>query len=341
MVAEARKQEAPLISICIGTFNRSQKVYKLVNDILLYPGNEIEVIVLDNCSTDDTKILLTKIKDPRFLFVENSKNLGGIINPIKALTLANGKYAFVCLDKDKIEPENIRGLINRLNADPGITFGICVLNLKKEKPDIHYDKGFASVLNMAYLGHHPTGFFYNSNTYKELPIVKKLLEKHEKFGFYFDLINAEMAVLGRSSIIKLPLFYTETKDECSTAPSFTYTEKDVFFSPDKRAVEFDIYLQSASGLTISKSDLAKLIKKLYNNGLMASTQMYKKIMADDLICAHYGMKSRRVSYLELWKLGRNFTNFFLCKTIEMNIAGKVYIVIEGCAKVLARSVLSK
>ena len=73
-------EKKPLISICITTFNRCEKVYNLVSNILNYKGNEIEVIVVDNCSIDDTAILLAKIIDDRFQFIRNDTHIGPLLN---------------------------------------------------------------------------------------------------------------------------------------------------------------------------------------------------------------------------------------------------------------------
>ena len=51
--------DSPIISICIPTYNRKDKVYELVSNILKYKGNEIEVAVLDNLSKNNSNACLT------------------------------------------------------------------------------------------------------------------------------------------------------------------------------------------------------------------------------------------------------------------------------------------
>jgi glycosyltransferase involved in cell wall biosynthesis len=331
----------PLISICIPTFNRCNKVYKLVNDILKYQGEEIEVLVLDNYSTDETKNLLTKITDSRLSFIQSEVNTGGILNPIKSLTLASGKFAFLCLDKDYLDYLGIKKLIKHISADENIVFGYCALNIQKESPDIIYEKGYQSVINMAYLSRHPTGIFYKTDEYINLPIVKSIFVEKKPFSFYPDLINAEMAMIGKSQLINVPAFYTESTDEARNSPSFTYDVNNLYFSPAKRLNEFNTYLDSAQKLGLVNDELIKLIWKLYRRGLLVSTFGYKKMMSDDDVCAHHKISARKVSILEIWKLNFSFASYFLKRQIKINMFKKILIVLYGHTIVLAKSVLSK
>ncbi len=331
----------PLISICIPTYNRCEKVCKLVTNILKYEGEEIEVIVLDNCSTDDTETLLSEINDPRFYFYKNDENIGGQLNQLKVITLAKAKFAFFCLDKDFLDHNMIKELINHVYANTGVAFGHCSLNLKTRGNNILYNKGLSSIINMAYLSQHPTGLFYEADTYKNLDILKQIFEEKKHFPFYPDLMNAAMAMTGKSLLINLPAFYTESKDDCRTTPSFTYNESNAYFSPARRLIEFDIYLQNVLKLGLSKSELTEVINKLYNNGLMASTFGYKYVMADYDVCAHHGMHTRKVGMNELWKTSFSFSSHFMKQKLPISQLAKLIIVSYGHLKILVKSVLLK
>ena len=47
----------PLVTLCIPTYNRSQFLEKCLAQIVCQKGfdERIEVVILDNCSTDNTK----------------------------------------------------------------------------------------------------------------------------------------------------------------------------------------------------------------------------------------------------------------------------------------------
>lgn len=68
-----------LISIIIPTFNREKTIIKAINSVLAQTYTNIEVIVVDDCSTDDTESLVGKIEDPRVRFVKLPVNSGACV----------------------------------------------------------------------------------------------------------------------------------------------------------------------------------------------------------------------------------------------------------------------
>lgn len=324
----------PKISICIPTFNRGKKVSELVNSILKYKGDEIEVLVLDNLSTDDTNELLDKIIDSRLTYVKNEENIGGIKNIFKSLIIANGEYCFLCLDKDRIDYEKIEELIKRVvNSD--ILFGHCILNGIEDKPDVLFEKGFNSVFNMAYLSSHPSGMFYKTEVLRHLPVINQIFKENKKFGFYTELINAEMSTLGPSKIINLPVFGTETKEECGEIKSFTYTnESEIFFFPKNRSDEFLMYSKNLYSLDLTYEEKNIILKKIFLKGLLASTIAFRSILKDMSICNHYFIKTRNVSVLEMIKSAFLFSENFVKSDLPISRSFKIYICINANIKTL-------
>jgi len=94
------KQSNPLVSIVITTYNRYGLLKKIINDIYKQTYKNIEIIVSDDCSTDNTyeiKNLFPKIK-----YIKTTKNLGYAKNSKFALKYANGEYLAFFSDDDKL-----------------------------------------------------------------------------------------------------------------------------------------------------------------------------------------------------------------------------------------------
>lgn len=70
----------PLLSICIPTYNRYDKLRPMLMQLLSCKRPDFEVVIQDNCSTDGTRNLKDDIKDSRVKLIENPSNIGGIIN---------------------------------------------------------------------------------------------------------------------------------------------------------------------------------------------------------------------------------------------------------------------
>lgn len=104
----------PLLSFCIPTYNRADMIVKCVKNILKYKGDEIEVVVSNNCSEDDTLEKLEQLKDERLKVHSNEINLGYSMNLIKVLEKTNGKYCFTLSDEDVIIIEKIPQMLKML-----------------------------------------------------------------------------------------------------------------------------------------------------------------------------------------------------------------------------------
>jgi glycosyltransferase involved in cell wall biosynthesis len=64
--------KAPLFSIVIPTFNRSDLVQGAVRSVLDQTFGDLEVVVSDNCSTDDTRAVIEAFQDPRVRYVRTA-----------------------------------------------------------------------------------------------------------------------------------------------------------------------------------------------------------------------------------------------------------------------------
>lgn len=328
------KEKTPFISICIPTYNRAEKVYELVKNILKYKGADIEVVVLDNSSTDNTKLLLGGIEDSRLNIVSNQVNIGGVLNVLKVITEAKGEYSFLCLDKDYINYEEIPNLISLLKLDKEVVLGYCSLNLKKKASDEVFEQGFPSIIHMAYLAKHPSGYFYKTNEFCSSKTLKHIFLNRDKFEFNFEIINAEVSFKGKSKIINLPIFHTETKEDCASVPSFTYNKDNLYFEPFKRLNEYRIYMRNVCELDLLNKEKNSLIKLLYINGLLASTIGYKSILNDNYVCLHHGINTRKVKFFELLKINFNYSFSFIKEPLSISFLRKIYISLYGQLKLL-------
>lgn len=95
----------PLVSICIPTYNRANLLEKAIASALSQTLSEIEIVVVDNHSEDDTQDVVARIKDDRVRYHRNEKNIGMVANFNKCLKLAKGKYINILHSDDHLEPE--------------------------------------------------------------------------------------------------------------------------------------------------------------------------------------------------------------------------------------------
>ncbi|MBI3669419.1 MAG: glycosyltransferase family 2 protein [Acidobacteria bacterium] len=86
-----------LISFCIPTFNRANCLREALKSIAQQLRPEIEVVVSDNASTDDTRQVVREYQQqyPGIRFSANETNLGYDRNLLRCLELACGEYVWL------------------------------------------------------------------------------------------------------------------------------------------------------------------------------------------------------------------------------------------------------
>lgn len=96
----------PLVSVGIPTYNRKEKLVRLLNSILEsnYPKDKLEIIVVDDASTDGTYEVV-KRKFPQVRIIQNKREL--LVSGSRNVCLKNakGKYIFL-IDDDNIVDKN-------------------------------------------------------------------------------------------------------------------------------------------------------------------------------------------------------------------------------------------
>lgn len=95
----------PKLSICIPTYNRAHYIDILLSSIVqqIQPYSHlIELIVMDNCSTDTTRSVVEKyIKElPTLIYIKNDINLGPDRNVVNSFFMANGEYVWIIGDDE-------------------------------------------------------------------------------------------------------------------------------------------------------------------------------------------------------------------------------------------------
>lgn len=117
------------ISICIPTYNRSKFLSELLDSIIEQDLHDIEVVVSDDASQDNTKEILDHYSNliPLFKYIVQPKNIGLDQNFLAVVEEASGEYVWLMGDDDKLEKGGIAKVISHLHNWPtvlGLTLGV-------------------------------------------------------------------------------------------------------------------------------------------------------------------------------------------------------------------------
>lgn len=101
-----------LVSIIMPSYNTAKFIGQTIQSVLSQTYSNWELIIVDDCSTDDTDFVVAQYKDERIKYLKNEKNCGAAISRNLALLKANGKW-IAFLDSDDIwMPDKLEKQIN-------------------------------------------------------------------------------------------------------------------------------------------------------------------------------------------------------------------------------------
>lgn len=149
----------PYVSFCISAYNRREMVKELVEHLLSFVSEEIEVVVVDDHSSDGTMEMLEQIKDERLHAFCEEKQTGGGGCWYDTFEKGNGRWLFHILDRDWIDTSKINQLIRTLHILEAENCGFAVAGecLAKDRDYQVYSEGLETINQFGLRHSHPTG----------------------------------------------------------------------------------------------------------------------------------------------------------------------------------------
>lgn len=96
----------PLVSILIPTYNRANLLKRSIQSALNQTYENIEIVISDNNSDDNTDKIVNSFTDRRIKYFKNESNIGPILNWRNALVKSSGDYCILLCDDDYIIESN-------------------------------------------------------------------------------------------------------------------------------------------------------------------------------------------------------------------------------------------
>lgn len=130
----------PRVSICIPTYNRANVVGSTINSALSQTYSDLEIIVVDNASTDDIEGLIATYQDPRLKFVKNNENLGIFGNFNRCIEVSNGEFLHILHSDDYIDPDFTKTCVSFFDDHPNValTFSSAIITSSEKIKNVQY-----------------------------------------------------------------------------------------------------------------------------------------------------------------------------------------------------------
>ncbi|HZC29125.1 MAG TPA: glycosyltransferase [Gaiellaceae bacterium] len=122
----------PLVTVLIATHDDAQYLREAVDSVLRQTFDDLELLVVDDASTDETPELLDAIDDPRLRVLRNDAQLGLAASLNRGLEHAQGRY-LARLDADDIAlPQRLERQLEQMDATGVAALGSAILDIDAE-----------------------------------------------------------------------------------------------------------------------------------------------------------------------------------------------------------------
>ncbi len=120
----------PLISVLVPSYNHEGFIRECIESIWSQPYKNIEIVVVDDCSTDSSPDILKDLqkRSPVPMHVHfNERNLGVAATVNRAIAEAQGKLVASVASDDKFAPDRFGSQLEQFQRDPEtkVVFGYC------------------------------------------------------------------------------------------------------------------------------------------------------------------------------------------------------------------------
>ena len=110
----------PVVSVVMAAYNGAALIGETLDSLWAQSFGDFEVVVVDDCSTDDTLEVLRACRDPRLRVIAAEVNAGPVRTRNRAFAAARGRY-IAGLDQDDIcLPHRFQRQVAYLDAHPDI-----------------------------------------------------------------------------------------------------------------------------------------------------------------------------------------------------------------------------
>ncbi|MFC1988643.1 glycosyltransferase family 2 protein [Chloroflexota bacterium] len=124
------------MSICIPAYNAEKTMMSTLQSIANQTYHNIELLVVDDASTDNTLSRLQQINEPRLVIHKNERNIGCEANFTRCIRLTSGEYIAKFDADDLFMPNMIEKQVQTFQDNPTIGAVFTLANLINEKDEV-------------------------------------------------------------------------------------------------------------------------------------------------------------------------------------------------------------
>ena len=214
----AAVESSPLVSIGLPVYNGAPWIRAALQSLLNQDYQNLELIISDNASTDDTAAICREFadRDPRVRYTRRPENIGAWRNFMKVLGESRGDYFMWAAHDDQWDPRFVSTLLSRFLRNQGLVYAMSHFDRFSHVVDewgtLPLD-GYPDVSETrdtfqncsAYLEHGCAEFIYGLYR-RDVLLRTRFMEQRECDFADMKLVN-EIFTMGRVHVVKQVLFH--------------------------------------------------------------------------------------------------------------------------------------
>lgn len=111
---------SPLVTVLMPVYNCAPFLREAIDSVLARSFTDLELLIIDDGSTDGSAAIIRSYADPRIQLVSNAHNLGLVASLNKGIELARGTFIARMDGDDRMHPERLERQVSAMRADAGI-----------------------------------------------------------------------------------------------------------------------------------------------------------------------------------------------------------------------------
>ncbi len=195
------RESNPLVTIGIPTYNSGDRyLLQAVESGLAQTYPNLEIVVSDNASTDQTEELINNFADSRIRYFKHEQNIGLKNNFNFCVEQARGDYFVLLCDDDSIDPDLIQVCIEKVRHDATlgvVVTGARVINGETEvvsETTIKREEGL--VTDFFFDWFNDSIPLYLCNTFYNIKGLREIGMFHSKKDLFFDVVATAKLAAG-------------------------------------------------------------------------------------------------------------------------------------------------
>lgn len=301
------------LSFCISSYKRKEMLIELVKHLLSCDSQDIEVVVVDDCSMDGTAEELQVISDNRLRYRVNPVNRGAALCWYDALEFGQGKWLFQVLDRDWIDIQLVNKLISTLREleCKNVGFAAARERLGRQGDYQLYTKGLEVQKEFALRDSHPTGQIFRRDCWLGIGNREQYFAD-QKYGIYpHGYLYAILGNIYAGAQIHFDICSKRTyRERYERTVSRVYeirNDKQPWFYPEKGMQFLRLACENLE-LIEGKEEQRQVARCRYVRFSKYATNVYYDVCMDEVVKQRYRCENLSTNYMELL---RNLFSYIL------------------------------